>query len=74
MIAFASIDPHKGKMGAREARRLVEQLRSIVSRKGFPPGPGWRSPTCHHRKGTAARSAAQTQARTPSFEAGLQRG
>jgi uncharacterized protein len=25
MIAFGSIDPHKGKMGAREARRLVEQ-------------------------------------------------
>src|ERR1044071_283472 len=25
MIAFASIDPHKGRMGAREARRLVEQ-------------------------------------------------
>ncbi len=25
MIAFASIDPHKGKMGAREARRLVEE-------------------------------------------------
>ena len=25
MMAFASIDPHKGKMGAREARRLVEQ-------------------------------------------------
>lgn len=24
MIAFASIDPHKGKMGLREARRLVE--------------------------------------------------
>ena len=24
MIAFASIDPHKGKMGAREARRLIE--------------------------------------------------
>ena len=24
MVAFASIDPHKGKMGAREARRLVE--------------------------------------------------
>jgi uncharacterized protein len=23
MIAFASIDPHKGKMGAREARRLI---------------------------------------------------
>ena len=25
MIAFASIDPHKGRMGAREARRLVEE-------------------------------------------------
>ncbi len=25
MIAFASIDPHKGKMGAREARRLVQE-------------------------------------------------
>lgn len=24
MIAFASIDPHKGKLGAREARRLIE--------------------------------------------------
>jgi predicted TIM-barrel fold metal-dependent hydrolase len=24
MIAFGSIDPHKGRMGAREARRLVE--------------------------------------------------
>ena len=23
MIAFASIDPHKGKMGAREAERLI---------------------------------------------------
>ena len=24
MIAFASIDPHKGRMGAREARNLIE--------------------------------------------------
>jgi uncharacterized protein len=24
MMAFASIDPHKGKMGAREARNLIE--------------------------------------------------
>ncbi|HQA33746.1 MAG TPA: amidohydrolase family protein, partial [Casimicrobium huifangae] len=24
MIAFASIDPHKGKMGAREAERLIK--------------------------------------------------
>ena len=25
MVAFASIDPHKGRMGAREARRLIEE-------------------------------------------------
>ncbi|MEK8028336.1 amidohydrolase family protein [Pseudaquabacterium rugosum] len=25
MVCFASIDPHKGKMGAREARRLIEE-------------------------------------------------
>ena len=25
MIAFASVDPHKGKMGAREARRLISE-------------------------------------------------
>ena len=25
MVAFASIDPHKGKMGVREARRLIEE-------------------------------------------------
>jgi len=25
MICFASIDPHKGKMGAREARKLIEE-------------------------------------------------
>src|ERR1700752_1574671 len=25
MIAFASIDPHKGKMGVREARRLIKE-------------------------------------------------
>ena len=31
MIAFASIDPHKGKMGAREARRVIEEERV----KGF---------------------------------------
>lgn len=26
MIPFASIDPHKGRMGAREARRLMEEF------------------------------------------------
>ena len=25
MVAFASIDPHKGKMGVREAKRLIEE-------------------------------------------------
>ena len=25
MMAFASIDPHKGKMGVREARRLLKE-------------------------------------------------
>lgn len=25
MIAFGSVDPHKGRMGAREARRLIEE-------------------------------------------------
>ncbi|OVZ60746.1 4-hydroxyphenyl-beta-ketoacyl-CoA hydrolase [Pigmentiphaga sp. NML080357] len=27
MLAFASIDPHKGKMGVREARRLIEDYK-----------------------------------------------
>ena len=26
LLPFASIDPHKGKMGAREARRLMEEM------------------------------------------------
>ena len=25
-VAFASIDPHKGRMGAREAKRLIEDF------------------------------------------------
>ena len=29
MVAFASIDPHKGKMGAREAERLIKELSLI---------------------------------------------
>ena len=35
LIAFASIDPHKGRMGAREARRLVEDYG--VKGFKFPP-------------------------------------
>ena len=29
MIAFASIDPHKGKMGAREARKLIDEVEGL---------------------------------------------
>ncbi len=35
MIPFASIDPHKGKMGVREARRLIEEY----GIKGFKFNP-----------------------------------
>ena len=31
MMAFASIDPHKGKMGVREARRLIEGRRASAA-------------------------------------------
>ena len=44
MIAFASIDPHKGKMGVREARRLIEGRRD--PRLQVPPdGAGLLSRT-----------------------------
>ena len=36
MIAFASIDPHKGKMGALEARRLIEEY-GVKGFKFHPP-------------------------------------
>jgi predicted TIM-barrel fold metal-dependent hydrolase len=36
MIAFASIDPHKGKYGALEARRLVEEF-GVKGFKFHPP-------------------------------------
>ena len=35
MIAFASIDPHKGRMGVREARRLIED--GVISGFKFHP-------------------------------------
>jgi len=40
MIAFASIDPHKGKMGLREARRLIEE-ESIRGFKFHPTSQGF---------------------------------
>ena len=44
MIAFASIDPHKGKMGAREAERLAAQrakeLRDALIEAGKLPDGG----------------------------------
>lgn len=36
MIAFASIDPHKGKAGAREARRLIDEY-GVKGFKFHPP-------------------------------------
>ncbi|HEX7759347.1 MAG TPA: amidohydrolase family protein [Caulobacteraceae bacterium] len=36
MIPFASIDPHKGKLGAREARRLIEDF-GVKGFKFHPP-------------------------------------
>jgi predicted TIM-barrel fold metal-dependent hydrolase len=36
MIAFASIDPHKGKLGALEARRLIEE-HGVRGFKFHPP-------------------------------------
>ena len=41
MIAFASIDPHKGKMGAREAERLIKE----EGIKGFKFHPRFRAIT-----------------------------
>jgi predicted TIM-barrel fold metal-dependent hydrolase len=40
MIAFASIDPHKGKMAAREARKLIEEY-GIKGFKFHPPMQGF---------------------------------
>lgn len=42
LIPFASIDPHRGKMGAREARRLIEEygvrgFKFHPSQQGFYP-------------------------------------
>jgi predicted TIM-barrel fold metal-dependent hydrolase len=40
MIAFASIDPHKGKMGAREARRLIAE-QGVKGFKFHPTAQGF---------------------------------
>jgi uncharacterized protein len=42
MVAFASIDPHKGKMGVREARRLVNEG-GIAGFKFHPTAQGFFS-------------------------------
>src|SRR5262249_51374567 len=46
MICFASIDPHKGKMGAREARRLIPEQGG----KGFKFHPTARGFRPHERR------------------------
>jgi hypothetical protein len=49
MIAFASIDPHKGRMGAREARRLIEE-HGVRGFKFHPTMQGIfpNDPLCNH--------------------------
>ncbi len=37
MIAFASIDPHNGKMGLREARRLIEDAQRVPAAYSAAP-------------------------------------
>ena len=50
MMAFASIDPHKGKMGVREARRLLEGRRD--PRLQVPPDAAGFLPQRPHRLST----------------------
>ena len=50
MIAFGSIDPHKGKMGAREARRLIEEhgvkgFKSTRRCRASSPPTRWPGPS-----------------------------
>jgi predicted TIM-barrel fold metal-dependent hydrolase len=40
MIAFGSVDPHKGRMGAREARRLIEEF-GVKGFKFHPTSQGF---------------------------------
>jgi predicted TIM-barrel fold metal-dependent hydrolase len=40
LIAFASIDPHKGRMGVREARRLIEEF-GVKGFKFHPTAQGF---------------------------------
>jgi hypothetical protein len=40
MLAFGSIDPHKGRMGAREARRLIEDF-GVKGFKFHPTAQGF---------------------------------
>ena len=49
LIPFASIDPHKGKTGAREARRLIADFgirgfKFHPTMQGFYPNERWAYP------------------------------
>src|SRR3954453_316731 len=60
LIPFVSIDPHKGKLGVREAKRLIEDLasgdsNSIRPCRGFIRTTAWPI-RCTRRSTTAARS------------------
>jgi predicted TIM-barrel fold metal-dependent hydrolase len=65
MIAFASIDPHKGKMGVREARRLIADgvirgfkfhptLRAFFRTIGSPINCTKSSPSTSYRRSSIA--------------------
>ena len=50
MMAFASIDPHKGKMGAREAERLIKEygvkgFKFHPTVQGYHPYDRWPGPS-----------------------------
>ena len=60
LIPFVSIDPHKGKLGVREARKLIEEygvkgFKFHPTMQGFYPNDRMAYPL-YRRSTTAARS------------------
>ena len=79
MIAFASIDPHKGKMGVREARRLIKDgvirgFKFHPTLQGFFPNDRHRlSAVRSHRRAQAAGDLSQRPLRHGHGHAGRRR-
>jgi uncharacterized protein len=69
LIPFASIDPHKGRLGAREARRLVKEF-GVQGFKFHPTMQGFSPtialPTCFTRR---YRRPASPRCSTPGRQA-----